>query len=366
MGKSLFYLSILIPTLLVEVGIVFVIFYCIFSIRTGHGRSVSDKNQDDSEENSNSEQPNSVLNSEENSMELELVDTPNLEDNRDQFIADSFILNTTYKTVFPNSRCATLLLAIYRLAAFLFFLLLGCCLNFIYFGSGLQYFTNWNLIAISLYYVCSFTISVVGLRFDNNPHIEWTKKVRLFGRFTHVLFEVLGATALVVTIVVFAFLDSHFEFWNMVRHFFTLISFLIEMSFNGMTVRLDHFLFHLTWAVIYLVIIWILRGTDIVAYPYYFMKTTTAACFAWYNGLLILFLVCYLIWFGLSNVKIYALNKYTLTKRGSIRVDNTAGGTVINVTALRKSSQDGSERSGSFRSQSIDFENSTLNPTFTI
>jgi hypothetical protein len=169
---------------------------------------------------------------------------------------------------------------------------------------SLIFFTNWNIIMVSVYFTLSFTSSLIGHEYggdisDDHKLIlqNWSNKTSILGKIIHVLFEVLGSTALLVTVVAFNFLNPEFEFWNITQHLMQTIAFLIEMFLNNMHVKLISLYLCLLWAVIYVCFIWIMVGTGIVKdWPYFFLNTDTSNCFLWYNGLFIGDTTFYIIW----------------------------------------------------------------------
>ena len=71
----------------------------------------------------------------------------------------------------------------------------------------LEYFTNWNILFISSYYILATTCSIIGL---TSVSTDWSKYVEYLGYFTNVVFEVTGGTAFFVTIVTFIYLERVF------------------------------------------------------------------------------------------------------------------------------------------------------------
>jgi hypothetical protein len=216
-----------------------------------------------------------------------------------------------------KARAAAIGLCIYRAVCFCYFFGVGVLWNLIRHG-GWQYFTNWNLMLISVFYFSAFLCSVIGLRYghddfsvNNNRdlhvnEVEWSRHVRRLGYLVHVLFEVCGGTALLVTTVDFTLLNPQFEFWNASEHFATMLSFLIELCLNCLPIRMDHFGYNALWASIYLVFIWSVVGSGARHHwPYSFLDVSSAACFVWYTGLLIADLFFYGIWAVLHRLKVY-------------------------------------------------------------
>ena len=194
-------------------------------------------------------------------------------------------------------------------------------------SGGLLYFTNWNTRLISLYFFLASICSVVGLiatlrsevpvrsndtdftvgregmsimKRDVTPeqHESTLSAVILRG-----LFEVCGGTSLLITVVAFGLLDPEFEFWNVSSHFVTMVSLVLELGLNSMFVRLDHYIFNITWALFYLIFVWIIVSCDLVEWPYFFLDTSSPYRNYAYSGLLVANFSFYLIWYGLSEMK---------------------------------------------------------------
>ena len=194
-------------------------------------------------------------------------------------------------------------------------------------SGGLLYFTNWNTRLISLYFflasVCSIFGLIATLRLEvparsNNTDFS-DERVGISMRKHNVvpeqhesnfsaqvlrgLFEVCGGTSLLITVVAFGLLDPEFEFWNVSSHFVTLVTLLVELCLNAMFVRLDHYIFNITWALLYLIFVWIAVFLDLESWPYYFLDTSSPSRNYAYSGLLLANFIFYFFWYGLSEVK---------------------------------------------------------------
>lgn len=208
---------------------------------------------------------------------------------------------STFRTAIPNSNLRLLLLFT-RLLSFGYLCGVGVFWGLLRSG-GWQYFTTWNLELLSVYYLLSAFLSVVGLVYDDDD-VEWSKSIRIIGRIAHVLFQVAGATAILVTVVAFSLLNPEFTFWNSSDHFATLCSILWELCLNGMFVQFEDFRFNVAWAALYLIFIWPVVATGIRSWPYDFLQVNSPACFGWYSGLLLVNFLFYCVWFGLSRLKL--------------------------------------------------------------
>jgi hypothetical protein len=122
-------------------------------------------------------------------------------------------------------------------------------------------------------------------------------------RFVHIIFEVAGSTALMITVVDFTLLSAEFKFWNLVAHFFTSISFLIELSLNAMGVRLHDLSYCSVWSISYLAIIWPIVAFGVRDWPYGFLKVDSWSCILWYNALFVGNLLFFLLFYKLGAIK---------------------------------------------------------------
>lgn len=194
-------------------------------------------------------------------------------------------------------------------------------------SGGLLYFTNWNTRLISLYFflasVCSifgliatlrlevpassnntdFSDERVGISMRKHDVVPEQLKSASSAQILRGLFEVCGGTSLLITVVAFGLLDPEFEFWNVSSHFVTLVTLLVELCLNSMFVRLDHYVFNITWALLYLIFVWIAVSLDLESWPYYFLDTSSPSRNYAYSGLLLANFIFYFIWYGISEVK---------------------------------------------------------------
>jgi len=136
------------------------------------------------------------------------------------------------------------------------------------------------------------------------PIDGWSKPLKLLAIAHHLLFEVAGASAMLVTTVAFSLLNPEFAFWNVTIHFVTMCSLLLEMFLNALPVRLDHCPFNISWALLYLTFIWPIVVTGVVSkWPYAFLDTQDWKCFFWYTGLFLINILFYVVWWLFSVTK---------------------------------------------------------------
>mmetsp|Transcript_8578 Transcript_8578/g.12807 ORF Transcript_8578/g.12807 Transcript_8578/m.12807 type:complete len:286 (-) Transcript_8578:281-1138(-) len=207
----------------------------------------------------------------------------------------------------------TALLCGLRLLFFLWFLGIGVIYKLTRkaYRGGWEYFTNWNLVFISLYYLFAFLSSIfhiVTKYRKDDMHVSDLVKRRV-STFISIHFAVAGATALFITLVNFTLLSPRFYFFNVVSHFTTSVSFLIEMSLNNIHIHYKEFVFSFVWALLWLIIIWPSVAEGVKDWPYDFLQTDKAACFAWYNILFVVNFIFYSLWWYMSQLKFRLLGK---------------------------------------------------------
>ncbi len=174
---------------------------------------------------------------------------------------------------------------------------------------GWEFFTSWNLYMLSLYYFLAVICSIIGLctpRTHGKLALQgrWSKPVRCLGCAVYLLYEVLGASAFMVTTVAFTLLDPNPTFWNCTFHLATTCSIIAELCLNRMTVTLMHLPFGLTWSLAYTIFIWLVVYFGVVGkWPYDFLDTSSPFCFLWYTGLVCVFVFYYTFFTTLSQKK---------------------------------------------------------------
>lgn len=167
-------------------------------------------------------------------------------------------------------------------------------------GVNAFYFTLWNIDLIALYYCLASIASLVGVCCGS----EVSEKVSKFGDALQILFAVVTATAFFVTVVNFTTLSRAFVEWNVNYHFMTTMSLLVEIAFNGISVRAEHVIFQVTWCLAYAVFAWPMVALGALKeWPYFFMETDHAAVFVWYIVLFVVDVVFYFVLFWIVYLK---------------------------------------------------------------
>mmetsp|Transcript_8004 Transcript_8004/g.13307 ORF Transcript_8004/g.13307 Transcript_8004/m.13307 type:complete len:394 (+) Transcript_8004:138-1319(+) len=251
-----------------------------------------------------------------------------------RFVIDCYLASLPFHSTYlsPNAKypyVGQVILLITRVVSFC--LLFGISGLWSYIRAdfkNLFYFTLWNVNMISLYYGMASVASIIGLIYhpqlvvkqngltsadvnwvcvngggeDSRPF--WSKHMHRLGFCIQVLYQVAGASALFITVVAFTLLNPAFEFWNVMHHLITSVTFLLEMSQNAMVVRWEHVLLNMLWALIYLVYIWSAVGSrEITNWPYDFLKTGSASSFFWYIILFVGNVIFFNLWLFLSRLK---------------------------------------------------------------
>jgi hypothetical protein len=132
-------------------------------------------------------------------------------------------------------------------------------------------------------------------------HLEMSSTWRQRGPFEHI-----GGTAVLVTVINFAVINSGFSFWNATSHFVPLLTLIIELFLNNMYLRVDHYVFNISWAWLYLIFVWPLVVTRRINFwPYSFLDVNTSKCYLLYTVLILLDIAFYFLFYGLSTLKFF-------------------------------------------------------------
>eukprot|EP01035_Chromulina_nebulosa_P028005 gene28005-36900_t len=209
----------------------------------------------------------------------------------------SVIENSSRSCWHRVSKIFTILLAIARLTFFGYFAGVGTINIYVSTrGAKWIYFTEWNLILISIFYLIASIHSIVGLYSEFVHKLECTEYSisRKLCHAVQILFEVGASTAFFITTVNFILLNPKFEFINVTEHFVTSLSFLVDASLNSLPVYVEHVWISITWLVVYVIYAWGMVGSGTLRnWPYGFLEVEDPYCFMWYNILLVVALVFY-------------------------------------------------------------------------
>jgi len=203
-------------------------------------------------------------------------------------------------------------LGLYRFICFVFFLAFAGIYVWvvIYPGSSgaknYQYYTYWNVGMAFFYYFIATIASVLGYICKPMDGKDWSPAIVYFGLFHRIIFSVAGSTAFFITVVNFSLLSSAGTFANISDHLIPSISFFVEMFLNTTTVPVYNLFYMITWAIAWISFVLIIYpGTGVLnGWPYFFLKAYSPALYYWYPILIILMVVFYFIWYGLSWIKV--------------------------------------------------------------
>lgn len=246
------------------------------------------------------------------------------------YINEVYEFKTAYESTIQKPHMV-LGLGIYRLVCFLFFFIFAGIYvwTVIYPGSqggkNYQYYTYWNVGMAFFYYLIATIASILGYFYKPVDGIEWAPAIVYFGKFQRIIFSLAGSTAFFITVVNFSLLSSAGTFSNISDHLITSITFLFEMFLNTTTVPVYNLAYMITWAILWISFILIIYpGADVLnSWPYFFLDSYTTAVYFWYPVLILLMVIFYFIWYGLSVLKV----KYIINAQSAFEsaVDKEAG-----------------------------------------
>eukprot|EP01031_Cornospumella_fuschlensis_P027101 gene27101-32745_t len=186
-------------------------------------------------------------------------------------------------------------------------------------GANAFYFTLWNVDLVTLFYLLATIASINRLYLTAyHPSAEDTPRyLRMLSNSVQIIFEFATATAFFVTLVAFTALNPHFAFWNVNQHFVTSMSLLGELMLNKMGARYEHVIFQISWAFLYLLFCWpMVASGALPEWPYFFLKTGSAAVFAYYAVLFLLNVVFFLLFCLLVRCKERFLTRWGVKFEG--------------------------------------------------
>ena len=203
-------------------------------------------------------------------------------------------------------------LGCYRCLCFLFFLIFAGIYVWVIIypgslgGKNYQYFTYWNVGMAFFYYLIATICSILGYFRQPTDVGNWPDSIVYFGKVHRIFFSVVGSTAFFITVVNFTLLSATDSFANISDHLITSLTFLIEMMLSTTTVPVYNLFYMITWAIVWISFVLIIYpGTGALnEWPYFFLDSYTSAVYFWYPILILLMVVFYFIWYGLSNFKV--------------------------------------------------------------
>lgn len=220
----------------------------------------------------------------------------------------------TYRSL--NERVGAIGLLVCRVAFFCWFLIAGCIMTYVAsHGHSWYYFTIWNLELLGTYFGLAIVCSAFGMMNDQRNGSRysnsWGRRISLLNKVTQIMFSVAGATALFVTLISFVLLNPEFSYWNVTHHLTNSIAMLIELCLNKIPVEKKYIVFNMSWALVYLYFIIPVKAAHAVnEWPYSFLTMATPSCVGWYTMLIVVNILFFLMWDGLSRL----VEKYLHTK----------------------------------------------------
>jgi hypothetical protein len=195
-----------------------------------------------------------------------------------------------------------------------------------------NYFTHWNLILLTVYFFLTTIHSVIYiiskngyLGLTNPPWQDVSHPLKayplLFGpdnayerlcKNTARLHDFAGACAIFVTIVNFGVLDSSTEMWNVVNHLTNSIFIGFDLLNNNIESSMQSYKWCISWIYFFIIFTWGLVDTGMKPWPYFFLDTDSSGVYGWYEGLLILNFIFFIIWFYICRLKFVLASKFGL------------------------------------------------------
>lgn len=251
----------------------------------------------------------------------------NSSDESIEIVDETFEFESTYESFHPKLKYV---LFATRIASLIYILGVSVLWNYLYSRHQWFYFTLWNAQLLSLYFLFSSICSAIGLyssrkvsdedvvaddveKSTRSSAMTVLKSIKadisvahsgLLGRVTRILFEICGGSCFFVTVVNFAVINHDMSFRNVSAHLIPFLTLLVELIFNNMRIRVDHFTYNISFAMMYLIFVWplVVLGS-IPDWPYPFLAVDTVDCYAMYTLLFLLDILFYFSFYSLSSLK---------------------------------------------------------------
>jgi hypothetical protein len=221
------------------------------------------------------------------------------------------------------SPCFQYLLLVTRILSLGYILGVGVIRSYVLAPNIWYFFTFWNLELEVVYFIMAMSCSILGLRKNKiatrsagrldlengqrgNEEVTWPSAVVGLGKATQVFLEVCGGTAFLVTVVNFLLLNPQFSLSNVSQHLVTSLTLTLDLFLSNIEVRLDHYVYNISWSMLYIIFIWplVILG-NIKEFPYFFLKLDTKACYGWYTLFFVINVGFYALFYGISKLKVY-------------------------------------------------------------
>jgi hypothetical protein len=175
--------------------------------------------------------------------------------------------------------------------------------NIYYNNSQWKYFATWNAVLMSLYFFTAMRCSIAGLFYTTKPDPDQSLfPIRVF----QMVAEIVGASALFISVADFIFVDDSFSLSNASVNFGTLLAMVIELALSSIYVRFIDVWVNALWGAIYLIFTWIFVSNDIESWPYSILDMSDIDSIGWYSLILVANMAAFTIWYWLSELKFVA------------------------------------------------------------
>jgi hypothetical protein len=218
---------------------------------------------------------------------------------------------------YPNySKHANVGLLVFRLVAFGWLGILGMITHFALYPYGWHYYTNWNIILISFYFLMASITSILqvtpyGQSTTPTPSSSATtsgmivraKAMARLGQTSGACFGFVASSALMVTVLNYMLLSANGKFWNTVLHGTQTILITMEMCVNDIQINRQEVVLAVSWPMLYVVFIWPVVAEGVKEWPYFFVEVGRSSAFVWYHILFLLSIIFFLLTLGIDYIK---------------------------------------------------------------
>lgn len=205
-----------------------------------------------------------------------------------------------YPTVMFTSFCRTagaFFLSITRIVSFLLILLVTLYLELRVGDGNIRTFSSWLNILACVFFLFAALLSCIGLFSKvcckEDDEVSWSLTYEKFGVLCLVLYEAMGANAVFVTLVSYGWLHRPQDTQSVLVHLLVSVCFVVDMCFNKLPYRFEHYFYSLMLPVTYLCFQWALVYDDRMPWQYSFLHTEKNDCFFKYSILFLIHLACY-------------------------------------------------------------------------
>lgn len=170
------------------------------------------------------------------------------------------------------------------------------------------YFTYWTVYFHTLYFAAAVITTILILLKENGAQIAFSLNQLDLDKTSlglSVIFETTGTSSIFIACVNYIMLSQNGEYRNTILHAVPPGLLLIELFLNDVHVELPNAIIAMSYPMLYLVVIFGVVVGNVRRWPYDFVNIETPGCFVWYNILFIVFMIFFVIWYGLCRFKYY-------------------------------------------------------------